>query len=1050
MSTIHYRLRVRNADDSADLLVISSKPGDPNPYLEGPPDADGASLDPLGGNVDVGGSTWRAIDAAVAGIRLVTGAMVDAESRFQLLGRKAIGEEALDGGPWAEFTNGFVVGIRFPSALVAEFQIDDAQRVETSGEVWGRASAHFDNYGCIVGGPLREKFGRVAAGVPWRMQVTDVTATYVRLAYVRGPAAPFAARSRRYFVASDKWRTGVATTDSAGSFPGLTARVETTAGALEGQFTPIAAPRVTIASGSGEEYVFDDLLIGSELAFRLDWTTDQPTVGEQFNVFVFPNETSEPSNPLHIVGHPVDIVADVMSDIGQPYDAASHLAVRAAIGASRRVLLRPTRAYTPAEVKQALGGLFGFALRPGPDGAMEFFTTRIRDAAAPSVTVDVNDMRSADGMIFDLDEASIINRVMVEQERFVLWRPEDGGEEPVDGLLAISQSVTRPYATDQVDREVSFAIPGQVAFAVTIPLIGETVIPVDLEKFVIALADGEIFPRFAHGAPTSELELLRGADVALGDLLVLDVPHLPNNGVRGGERIVQVTQVTKTPAGPRIVVQDAGENAQAATTPTFTLAASATEPQKRVVLTLTNAAALVADAAKVRLEWDATSATTPTGAGALLGVIDPAVETTFTTPSVDAGALVWIRARAEVPDRRPSAYSSWASVDLADLVAPSAISRTGNAFEWTPGESGAWTYVYWRPASETEDRIAVFLPPGSDRVSLDGVVPASTSVVVSIRHQELPPYAGRTAALTSSYTTAAATTLATPLAPSVFTGNPFRIDLGGPFSIPGLGAGEKDGYFGLLVTADPASLPCSIVFEEAVETAAGSNAYGSYVASQPVSAKAGEPTRWFSYAANDGRRRRLRAKATRQGALDSAYTTPLGVLPWGTVTVPRLQVPDRPLWVNAGQGIKVGTAAAPGTITKTMRFHAAQFLPASSTATWTLNEQYLTGGAQNFYCGSVLPEGATIVAISMMVKKPSGETCAIELHQANAPGGLNLSVGTISAATLNAFQENSTAGLSHVVARGSVAYCWELQLSSGASLAWAQITYTVANYETAL
>jgi hypothetical protein len=61
--TLHYRLRIRTGADDADLLYVSSVPGDLNPFIAEAPDGDGSTLDPLTGKVSVGAYTVKVIDA---------------------------------------------------------------------------------------------------------------------------------------------------------------------------------------------------------------------------------------------------------------------------------------------------------------------------------------------------------------------------------------------------------------------------------------------------------------------------------------------------------------------------------------------------------------------------------------------------------------------------------------------------------------------------------------------------------------------------------------------------------------------------------------------------------------------------------------------------------------------------------------------------------------------------------------------------------------------------------------------------------------------------
>jgi hypothetical protein len=93
-----------------------------------------------------------------------------------------------------------------------------------------------------------------------------------------------------------------------------------------------------------------------------------------------------------------------------------------------------------------------------------------------------------------------------------------------------------------------------------------------------------------------------------------------------------------------------------------------------------------------------------------------------------------------------------------------------------------------------------------------------------------------------------------------------------------------DGTFGIEVT--PTEFPSTIIMEVAVETALGSGVpagfeYAGHDISSVSSNSVINRTRIAAIAANDNLKRFVRAYATRRGAIDSAYTTPIMIAPWG-------------------------------------------------------------------------------------------------------------------------------------------------------------------------
>jgi hypothetical protein len=60
---LYYKFQIRNADDSDDLLLVTSVRDGDNPYIAEPPSGDGESVNPLDGKVTVGAYTISVIDA---------------------------------------------------------------------------------------------------------------------------------------------------------------------------------------------------------------------------------------------------------------------------------------------------------------------------------------------------------------------------------------------------------------------------------------------------------------------------------------------------------------------------------------------------------------------------------------------------------------------------------------------------------------------------------------------------------------------------------------------------------------------------------------------------------------------------------------------------------------------------------------------------------------------------------------------------------------------------------------------------------------------------
>lgn len=169
---------------------------------------------------------------------------------------------------------------------------------------------------------------------------------------------------------------------------------------------------------------------------------------------------------------------------------------------------------------------------------------------------------------------------------------------------------------------------------------------------------------------------------------------------------------------------------------------------------------------------------------------------------------------------------------------------------------------------------AVILTPGSDRFTLTGLNPATNYTVRVILVDSSGAEYGLP--LTDTFTTAIISgTLGAPTAIYEVAG----IDPATGLALPG-------GY-GARVLANSANPIHRIVFEVAVETAAGSGTPGTYAEAQDTTAVSLPGyTDFVAIAPNDGRIRYMRALSRASGYNDSGYTSVVSVLPWSVVVSP--------------------------------------------------------------------------------------------------------------------------------------------------------------------
>jgi len=824
--------------------------------------------------------------------RVITRELVDADGRQTLAHRRAYIELSEDaGGSWPTvLLAGYINGYRLVSALEWEFNIGESQRVEQTRKVFDRTTLNFEGVTCLFGGPVRGGWGPLRDYGGWTFKVTAVDADLVTLQFVTGflPITNVLALWQVLRNALSDWSrervTRVIHNDPKTIVNGvvvyddMTVKVETMAGADVDRFSPAVQVDldVRLFDFSSVTSKLDKLQVLRE---GTAWQASPPNVDDQFRIYMWREVISE-ENPLHIDMHPVDVITALWDDSGVPWDAATAATVRTALGDDTRITLRITESYVQQDFLQMLFGLLGIAARRGTDGEMELYISRVRNLTPPVNTYDDNDLRNPDTVIFELDESTIYNTVVTEQHIFGLWSPASGATRPMDDIVSVpvthiveldSDGDGTPDAATDGLREARFTIPGALRLAAS----GFDELP----AFVAEAIAAELFDRWGRGGVFGAVEALPALTELVGQELLLDVSHLPNAGVRGGTRVLQVVQRTESPAGPVLRLLDSGPDSQFATSPTFSLAASATKPKKVVDVTITNQAALQSADAWLRVEW-AVAGVEPT-AGLTLVAYQPAdVPASFATPPVDAGSNVWVRMQAFRPGQRPTAWTAWQNVDLADLTAPSNVTQTQDADDdgitvvsWDVGEASVPVEVYRRTqgaAAETAE-IAALLPAGTTQVSLN-LVPGS-SYTIGVRHREASPFGGSSATTEISFTVAgSAPTLGSPAASAFSLLGGLDVQLFNWVVLP-----DAEAIIG--VCAEAETLPSLLEVEMATETAVGSGTPGAFALVATLPAAENEQSTYRTTAPIDGKLRYFRVRSVRDAAVASAYSPTVNVMP---------------------------------------------------------------------------------------------------------------------------------------------------------------------------
>jgi hypothetical protein len=925
----YYQLVIRNAADTADDLVVTSVPtalGGTNPYIVEPPDGDGQSLDPLTGKFDVGAYRVSVADAIVGGVRLVTSKLSDPFFRTAILSRRAYVKTATaSAGPWTILVPGWVLSCRLADAITYEVTIGESLRLQDTTNLFKTLTPQFPIGTELFGGPVRGGFanGRALDLGGWRFKVRTVAGDVVTLDFVSGHALatgdsldsadgpvtqqfetlPPTSEWRRIENAAAPYRQAYGAFSAQGMggiYPQLRALVLTLAGVVKGEFLPLGV------TDSGR------LLANARLnllwpAAGLDATgavaAAQPAVGTLFDIYVHPISVSE-SFPVHIDMHPVDAAAAIFDQLGDAVDPVSQAAVREAVGASLRFLGRVRAPMKARELLEQLYAFFGFASRMDVTGKRVFVRTRLRSSALPSQTITLNDLRDPDGAPFDVEEKSILNLVSMSVAEIDKWRerPDAPPAEPADGLfeLPVRFEVEDPRGSIATlgERTLSITLPGEVALLqgnfYYRPYLNAGAYSPDLSPFLSAIGQ-EVFNRAGAGVPGGTFHCLHTVTAQVGDEVILDLPHQVNLGTypatRGGQRIVQVTQRTETPEGPDLVVSDVGSSAQLATAPVFTLALWSADPQHVGQATLTNAATLVTQDSRVRVEI-ATGTTAPTDAGAPLVSFDPAHQTTVLTPRLNAGTRLWLRMRSERDDQRPSVYTAWQSLDLTALATPTSLTalqidpRTVD-LSWALTDTTTPVEISWRAtATDPTRRLLITLPAGSTTYRAEGLV-SGAAYEFGVQLREASPLAGTSASATVTITTSGTIpTLPAPVNPRAFSG---RVGTSGTRDFTNENGIIIDGTFGLEVEATV--IPSTVEFEVAVETAVGSGVAGTFARVDALPAVHNDFTTWTGRAPSDGKLRYLRARHTGPGFNASAYTSVVSVDPWSAVAAIDAPVP---------------------------------------------------------------------------------------------------------------------------------------------------------------
>jgi hypothetical protein len=799
-------------DASSPILTVTSVRGGTNPFIAEPPNGDGLEFDPVAGTLRTGAYTVQITDPILSGTsRLVTSVLADAGFRNQLLSRAARVRQSTDGGAtWSVLINGYVTSLRLTDAITWSFTVGDTRRIEQTRVVFASDDpTYFPIRGARFGGPIvGGSIGPVPARLGGAFVVRQVTGRDVGMDFVVGldplgketqyfgqfaegiapkvvQGLPARGGLPGFFVTDDPGARGInqwaepyfvvdENTDYRYRFPLLRYRVAALlTGVQVGSFVPIVPPQTLLfgpatLTGRGG--------MSNERTIHMEWTGTLPSVGQRFWVSLLTNQSSEDC-PLYISDHPVNVVRKLYQQAGIPINSASFDDVRDLLGFDLRVTFRITSPQTMLPfLESSLLGPFGIGIRNNQFGEIEAFNARIKLDTLPTVTVNTTDLIDDVAEVFDLDESTVINRIVLESLNLtpVLNGPRNLSKEdvqslPRNGFFATRNTVEATPRPSEVTtygtREIRYSIPGMVHTRWTFQP--------QTQEFVKVLGE-EVYNRYGRGMQAADLRVRRGASadaVKVGDEIYVQPAHLPNRNKRLGDdpsvgaRIMQVVRRTDRPDSIELRCLDSGTNAQPGVAPTISVAASSALPSTVAVFTLTNAATLNAvTGLGVAVEW-AASPTTPTTNGVSLTYGAPDIPTGgVSLPPVDPGVTVWVRARTEAPDLRPSAWTAWTSVTLSALSAPtglaaSAITQDSAVLSWTNTNTTQRVRVSVAPSAASDTAGAEWtitdLTAGSTRITaanLQGPSVAYTARVAYLTDEGLVGSAATTTFTTGTNT----------------------------------------------------------------------------------------------------------------------------------------------------------------------------------------------------------------------------------------------------------------------------------------------------------
>ena len=584
---IRYRLRIRNDDDTGDLLRVESKSsGDPALIVD-VPQVDGSTFDPLTGRVTVGAGRVSVADAAAGTCltpddtdRVVTSKLADSTGREQVLGNKAYLDISRDGlaTAYQPYFAGYVTSLTLVDGITWDIALAHTSRDEETTLAW--ATTDYPDavaQSCLVGGPVTATVPSAAVVATqtfqgyWKATVQDIYNTFIWLdideddcsGFPPSDILPYLQDADRWYyfgLNNDnafqrrvfRWAQGMAQPYFLMGFPSTAAETEWTTNptgkaAIRGYMPRL---QVVFSENNGSPISFSKPMMASYTQkdgdtgrdsytkcwenlgnhFYVNWEdagTDGIQVGDQLSFQIIPEDTSELA-PLWLYDHPVDILADLLTYQGGTVNAGSLTTAKAGMG-DFRLAMRITTPPTVTQAIQQLCSAFGLGVRYEDNGTRSVFCWR--GYTAPVGTITLNDLVDPAAVWWRTEEQSRIFSVEWQTQRFDIWPGQDQNNvsptsRPADGVVPFAETpiIFQTGATQPFGtRTVQFAFPGM--------LLSSTGKALNSAINVCQTWSEQVFGMFANGAITTEIEVFHELETGtmphVGDQVTLDLAARP-------------------------------------------------------------------------------------------------------------------------------------------------------------------------------------------------------------------------------------------------------------------------------------------------------------------------------------------------------------------------------------------------------------------------------------------------------------------------------------------------------------------------------------------